>query len=247
MLFCRWEDRREVCMINSFMNHEMINSESSNPNNTRNKPKSVLLYNSKMGGVDDVDKITKPNKSIRKTIKWYKKVFFHLWDHALYNSFVTYKALHPTSKQRYKSFVECVVEEVLKQFPSIPAKLGRPTRRVIPNNRITGAHLPIQIPKRNGKFSKGKCKLCAQSQKVRSTSYKCECCDLWLCIKGINSCFKQYHNEKTLSKKKQSTTVIQGDKNQASEDRENFDDEPLPGYMVIEENEANYRPHNIDN
>src|SRR5581483_1445400 len=114
-------------MISSFLPHEMMLSESENPNNTRLKPLSVTVYNKKMGGVDDVDKVLKPLASIRKSLKWYKKVYFHIWDLVLYNSFRVYKMLHPSTKRRYKDFLEALVEEIFQKFPSAPSRTGRPS------------------------------------------------------------------------------------------------------------------------
>jgi hypothetical protein len=51
----RWADRRDVVMLNSFMNREMVESVSTNPNNTREKPSTVLTYNQTMGALDNVD------------------------------------------------------------------------------------------------------------------------------------------------------------------------------------------------
>lgn len=82
-----WMDRRNVLMINSFMSHNMEECVTNNPKNQRFKPSSVLVYNSKMGGVDSVDQIIKPYESIRKSYKWYQKVYFHLMDIGIYNSF----------------------------------------------------------------------------------------------------------------------------------------------------------------
>jgi len=44
-LFFRWSDRREVVMMNTYMDHEMNTSVSTNPNNRRLKPATVLVYN----------------------------------------------------------------------------------------------------------------------------------------------------------------------------------------------------------
>lgn len=42
----------------------------------KEKPVCVIDYNSNMGGVDRVDMLLSSIESVRKTIKWYKKVFF---------------------------------------------------------------------------------------------------------------------------------------------------------------------------
>jgi hypothetical protein len=42
---------------------------------------------------------------LRKTVKWTKKVALWLISCALFNSFVIYKKLNPTTKLRYKEFL----------------------------------------------------------------------------------------------------------------------------------------------
>jgi len=78
-------------MLNTFIGHRMEHVNSRNPKNSREEPSSVLLYNSKMGGVDEVDKMMKPYQNHKKILKWYKKIYFHMLDLAAYNSFVLYK------------------------------------------------------------------------------------------------------------------------------------------------------------
>jgi len=86
----RWRDRREAVMLNTFVPHVMLFSDSRNPQNSRNKPISVLLYNNKMGGVDYIDQKLAPYESLRKTVKWYKKFAFHLIDLTIHNSHVLF-------------------------------------------------------------------------------------------------------------------------------------------------------------
>ena len=50
-------------------------------------PKAYTYYNKKMGGVDKNDTIGNYS-CIRKTQKWYTKIFFHLLEEAVYNAFV---------------------------------------------------------------------------------------------------------------------------------------------------------------
>jgi len=50
-----------------------------------------MVYNKKMGGVNHIDQQLAPYETLRKTIKWYKKLAFHLIDSALYNSHVLFK------------------------------------------------------------------------------------------------------------------------------------------------------------
>jgi len=60
LLYEKWSDRRLVHMLNSFVPHDMTFAPSRNPNNSREKPLSVTIYNKMMGGVDRIDQILAP-------------------------------------------------------------------------------------------------------------------------------------------------------------------------------------------
>lgn len=57
------------------------------------KPAAVLDYSSNMGSVDRADMILSSVQCIKKTLKWYKKLFIHIVDIHLLNSFYTYKVI----------------------------------------------------------------------------------------------------------------------------------------------------------
>ncbi|KAJ8946654.1 hypothetical protein NQ314_008826 [Rhamnusium bicolor] len=44
-----------------------------------------------MGAIDKTDMLLSSTESVRKTIRWYKKVFFHLLDLSILNAHVIYK------------------------------------------------------------------------------------------------------------------------------------------------------------
>lgn len=53
------------------------------------KPSCICDYNKNKGGVDNIDRHSSLQKTIRKTINWYTK-FFHLMDLSLSNAHVLY-------------------------------------------------------------------------------------------------------------------------------------------------------------
>jgi hypothetical protein len=121
-------------MINSFLSHEMEESESSNPNNILFKPRSVLVYNGSIGAVDNVDKTVKPYQSVRKSFKGYKKVFFNLIDIWMYNSFVIYTKITPRRKVPYKQFLKSVISEIHSCHPMERQPKGRPSSTNTPDD-----------------------------------------------------------------------------------------------------------------
>lgn len=200
----RWNDRREVIMLNTFLPHSMQSADTPNPRNQRDKPGSVLLYNSKMGAVDDADKIVKPYQSIRKSYVWYRKVFIHLVDLAVYNSAVLYKQQsNARRKLAHVKFLEMLILNILETYPC--QKEGGRGRPLLPcdNDRLTGQHFPEKMTKRNkrGKTvsSKSDCSYCKIVYGVRkSTSYRCTRCLKRLCIGEQPSCFQLFHTKKNL-------------------------------------------------
>jgi hypothetical protein len=65
---------------------------------------SISEYNMCMKGVDRAHQYLAYYSLLRKTLKWAKKVALWLISCALFNSFVIYKKLNPTTELRYKEW-----------------------------------------------------------------------------------------------------------------------------------------------
>ena len=62
------------------------------------KPVYILDYTKKMSTVDHVDMQISFSECIRKSVKWHKKLFFHVLDYgSVYNAFVIYKTQNNSS------------------------------------------------------------------------------------------------------------------------------------------------------
>jgi len=195
LLYEKWIDRRQVNMLTSFVPHDMEYVPSLNPNNNREKPASVVLYNKTMGGVDYIDQVLSPYKAERKTIRWYKKFFFHLIDLSVYNSFVVYKNLNPTKRVVYLDFLQDLVAEILDKN-HVKRKIGRPLRTINHNMENMSGHLPEKVLKANGKSSYSDCYVCRQSGKRKTTLFKCGPCNKRLCIGSSESCYTKFHRNR---------------------------------------------------
>ena len=55
------------------------------------KPVCVLDYNNSIGAIDKADMVISTVNSTRKTLKWYRKFFFHLLDICVWNAYCLYK------------------------------------------------------------------------------------------------------------------------------------------------------------
>lgn len=56
-------------------------------------PKHISEYNFNMSGINRCDQMISYYSSPRNTVRWYKKVLFHLLDISLWNAFFLYKKL----------------------------------------------------------------------------------------------------------------------------------------------------------
>lgn len=93
LLAMKWRDKKDVWMLSTVHIARLIETEKRNYRTglKKNKPSCVVDYNSNMGAVDKVYVILSTLNSTRKTIKWYKKFFFHLLDLAIYNAYILYQ------------------------------------------------------------------------------------------------------------------------------------------------------------
>ncbi|KAF2885232.1 hypothetical protein ILUMI_20951 [Ignelater luminosus] len=138
------------------------------------------------------------NKCIRKTMKWYKKVFFHLVDLAVTNSHAMYKVKtgsHMSLADFQLELIRQIIEKFLKEHRS--KKYGRPCGDV--PIRLVGRHFPKLIPAVPGgkKNLQRICHVCKHTElgpkRRKDTRYTCEECDVALCL---IPCFEKYHTVK---------------------------------------------------
>lgn len=194
ILLERWNDRREVLILNTFMEHRMEECESLNPNNNRLKPATVLVYNKVMGALDDMDEVIRPYQTLRKTLKWYRKFAFHLIDIAVHNAFVLAGVKNPTIKSDgYKDFVLNLIEEIISKNSVVRSSRGRPLS--IQSNTTTSnlRHFPSTIKGDNGKSKRSNCHLCWSKKTRKATKFICTTCEKWFCFSDENSCFMVFH------------------------------------------------------
>lgn len=77
-------------MISTYHCHNMIETDKINYVTKEKivKPQCILDYNKTMGTIDKVDQVLYTLNSTRKSFKWYKKFFVHIFDLAVYNTFI---------------------------------------------------------------------------------------------------------------------------------------------------------------
>lgn len=196
LLAMKWHDKKEVWMLSSAHAAALIETEKRDYRSGlyKKKPSCIVDYNSNMGAVDRVDMILSTLNSLRKTIKWYKKLFFHLLDLAVYNAYILYKKSTP-SKQKFSEFHLTLIREILRKYFQRRSNVGGGKRKSedLPF-RLIDRHFPSKCPNRadTTQLSRRKCVVCVKHKRRSDTRYECKKCDVGLCI---DNCFEIFHTQ----------------------------------------------------
>lgn len=194
LLALKWMDKREVHMLTTAHKPVMVETGKNDRETGQKikKPHCIVQYNKNMGAVDQVDMQTSFSECLRKTIKWYKKLFFHLFDITVQNSYAVYKIKTHKNLELSEFRLE-LARELIEEYGSMrPQTKGRPP--IDCPLRLSARHFIAFIP---GTNVKKRCFVCSHSvkrEKKRSvTRFYCPDCDVPLCNP---TCFKEYHTLK---------------------------------------------------
>ncbi|GFS07212.1 PiggyBac transposable element-derived protein 4-like [Elysia marginata] len=92
--YIRFMDRKEVRVLTTAHGANSVNTGKTNPVTKEPivKFEVVHQYNQFMGAVDRSDQLVSYNAFKRRTLKWWKKAFFHLFMLGVLNAFLVHKA-----------------------------------------------------------------------------------------------------------------------------------------------------------
>ncbi|XP_048014555.1 piggyBac transposable element-derived protein 4-like [Megalobrama amblycephala] len=195
----KWMDKKEVSVcstIHAAYTGDRVQRKVKAQDTWRTKtfpcPSPVIAYNQHMVGADLSDQLLEYFTAQHKTMKWYRKVFLHFLDIAATNAFLLHKELH--GNMTHKEFMEqltaelCGVsqKEALKQtsidhVPVPGAELTSDVRKIATTGRRICAH----------------CK--AVFGKKQQTPWKCQACDVHLCLQLNRNCFQEWHKDLAIS------------------------------------------------
>ncbi|XP_063958469.1 piggyBac transposable element-derived protein 4-like [Lytechinus pictus] len=209
----QWKDNKAISMISSFHDandfeycRRRVKERGQFHRKLVRQPMAVRDYNSYMGGVDRSDQLLSNYDILRKTVKYWKTLFFHFVDIAIINSFILFQdwrgkhanveALHRPSRYDPRNFRE----ELCRQLGGIndddPVPLYRPVAPQaaavpVPANDPEFFHLPEDSVDRLD------CKVCAKTMKKNAyKSYvRCLRCDVHLCMNKKRNCYYTFHTD----------------------------------------------------
>ncbi|CAK9820042.1 PiggyBac transposable element-derived protein 4 [Anthophora quadrimaculata] len=200
ILCLRWRDKKDVYIMSSKHSRaEMVTTgkirrKKGGEQENVIKPSCVIEYNRGMGGVDRQDQFLASFPLMRKSIKGYKKMFFYMFDIAVYNAYVLYSKLPNRTKQSMVNFRLNIAEDMLYNLslPDYPAR-GRPSQSECPTRLQAKhwAHFPEHISStEKKKLPTKRCRVCAKNNIRSETTWQCKKCLVPL---HVPKCFEIFH------------------------------------------------------
>lgn len=204
MFAIRWCDKRMVYMLSTMhCGVEVWTGKKSYKDQTPiYKPECIVDYTNKMGGVDMSDQLMNYYHFLRKSIKWWRKLFIHLLNMLIMNAFILNKKFGH-KKLSHVAYREYLAEYLLKDAITTPAiPVNEQSANEVISSRLTGHHFPEYLPTKedNDKVKPLSCKVCFVGKLMSKTSnlpprrkmcsYRCHTCKIPMCI---TPCFRIYH------------------------------------------------------
>ena len=108
LLVMGWKDKRVVLMVSTYHDTEMRNKVTVDKGGKQRevrKPACVLDYTKYMGCVDRSDHYCTTYAFIRKSLKWWRKLFFWCLEVCIVNSYIIYCCQKANAKET--QFLTC--------------------------------------------------------------------------------------------------------------------------------------------
>lgn len=200
LLAVKWRDVRDVHILTTANNDTMVELPRTRGDHQKTKPSAVADYNKYKIGVDKSDQMLSYYSFQRKSVKWWKKLFFHLFDLTLVNAHIIHrKKSRPAEKLRLHKFLQRVAEGLVAE---VGQELAVESQQNMAGRLVGRDHFMNRIPATNSKqkgWSQRTCKVCADKTKYQTgkaahkyTTFYCKTCNVGLCL---GECFEVYHTK----------------------------------------------------
>lgn len=190
VLAVRWHHRTKKKHLLSTV-HGCDGSKVNKP-----QPFTDFISNTKRLGISD----TQIFFAEMKEVKWYKKLFYHLLDIAILNSYILF-VLKTGTRPLYQTFHRRLIRQIFERFggEAEKPKLKPLSDESLPLRFLLskGHFARLLIEKEDKKEVQKSCYVCANTtrrpKKQKATCYYCSVCEIPLCIVP---CFEKYHTIK---------------------------------------------------
>ena len=189
-----WQDNKPVVVASTNSDPTLTQTVTRTQRDGIDKeipsPVSVALYNKYMGGVDLNDQLRMYYPVRLKCRKYYKYIFWFLFDVAVTNTFILCRKHTDLNSKKVKEFRVELALALIGDYCS-RKRPGRPPR-IPPPKRFCQEHFPTR-----GSDKVHRCHYCHNYKKERhSTTWYCKECKLFLCHTGKDDdCFFRYHTK----------------------------------------------------
>lgn len=195
-LVVRWKDKRDVYVLSTI--HRPVMRKKRSRTETKRKPTAVIDYTANMGGVDHSDQMVAYHPMHRKSLKWWKKLTFHLLTltmiqaHCLFLKVRKEVGKPPLTLQE---FVMSVCADLASQPDTEPTGAAAPAgdgllrlrdRHFLQDSTYKQCHVCYTKMKAAGATRE------QLKNKVKRTKYACKQCKIALCV---TPCHEVYHTK----------------------------------------------------
>lgn len=175
----KWRDKRTVVYLSTQYDNEM-GTATNKRGEDREKPYPIIK------GTWCQNQLFSYYPCERKTLRWYKKLFVHIFQMSVLNSFFLFNKHTMGKKMPLFDFRLAVIKHLLSPVDS---RHNERPRQALPD------HLPVKNNVgRNNKTLRRRCVVCYSTGVRKDSIYKCDGCPEKpaLCL---GECFKQYHSK----------------------------------------------------
>ena len=157
--------------------------------------KAIIIYNRYMGGVDRGDKLRGYYNCKVKSRKFYKYIFYFLFDVSITNAFILYKNFRssPTFNTIKKFRLQLVSELIGEYTTRHRAGPGGGVIRPLPLQ-----HFPLKVDKEPSEPERKRRRCACSQHKKRTQTWFCRECGVFLCHTGDShtDCFLKWHKDR---------------------------------------------------
>ena len=190
-----WQDKRQVLMLSTYHDAatETVQQRTRSGVQEIVKPTVIVNYTRRMGAVDRADHYCASYGFMRKSLKWWRKVFFWLLEVAVVNSYILFKHNQTDKTIRHLKYRKNLIRQLVGSQRHIAQRPGRRSSLDEEERLTKKPHFIEQLPRNNTKD----CAVCSDRKTPgmrRKTVYCCKTCTR---KPGLHpgDCFEKYHTK----------------------------------------------------
>jgi len=195
-----WQDKRPVLMLSTYHNASTQTIQRRQKTNgimqevDIQKPVVIMDYTAKMGAADRADQLCTSYNFCRKSLKWWRKLFFWLLEVGVVNSYILYNINRDANNEprvTHLQFRKRLIELLVGDVRNARKRRGRPSTQDKAERLNKKPHFVGQADKNHAKD----CVICSNRHRQgerKRTIYYCDTCSRH---PGLHptECFRRYH------------------------------------------------------